>query len=359
MEDAHMAGIGQILRETREAKGLTLDDVEQKIRIRSSYLEALENEDYDRLPGAVYVRGFLRNYARFLGVDLEENDPDNPAVQAVATRPRPGNTRPLQMNEPMAVPLEQSRSRLILGLFVALVIIAALAGGGYWVYRTYFAGGQMPFQLPAFLLPAPTATATATETTTFTPTIVATPTETFTPIPSATPTASTVAIAQSTPAPDASDTPTPEPTVSATVTHTPAPTRTPTVTPTPTEKVYRGVEVSIVLRERSWLQVTVDGVRVHEGILEPGDTRKWEGVRSVALRAGNAGGVVVKLNGELLGPLGEDDEVIDIEWVYSGPIEIENPNGSGAVAAIPDEPPTTEGIAGVTETPTAPNDLPG
>ena len=99
-----------------------------------------------------------------------------------------------------------------------------------------------------------------------------------------------------------------------------------------------------------------DGVRVHEGILEAGETRKWEGVRSVALRAGNGAGVTVKLNGELLGPLGEKDEVIDIEWVYEGPVEIENPSGSGDVAAGQSTP---ESIAGNPETPAAPEDLPG
>jgi len=362
-----MAGIGQALREAREAMGLTLDDVEQEIRIRSNYLEALENEDFDRLPGEVYVRGFLRNYARFLGVDLAENLAGDAETQEASPRTEANGDHRLSMNQPMAVPLEQSPGRIALRILIIVVIIAALAGGGYWLYRTYFAGGQTPFQLPAFLRARATATATAAPTETFTPTVEIVPTETAiqpasataTDVPAATDTAQPV----STPVPAATHTALPAststPMPTPTITHTPAPTNTPTITATPTVKVYRGVEVAISISERSWLQVAVDGVRVHEGILEPGDTRKWEGVRSIALRAGNGGGVVVKLNGELLGPLGEKDEVIDIEWVYEGAIEIENPTGSGAVAASNEGTTTPESIAGSQETPAAPDDLPG
>ena len=319
-----MAGIGQLLRETREAKGLTLDDVEQEIRIRSSYLEALENEDYDRLPGAVYVRGFLRNYARFLGVELEETPSDNSHAPATADLSRAANNHRMKMNEPMAVPLEQSPSRLVQWLVIALIVVAALGGGGYWAYHTYIASGQIPLQLPAFLRPTSTATATATSYVHANYRRRANRDAHYGAQHHGDKTRQDPPH-RARPRPSSTDTLTPAPTDTATITPTPVPTDTPTITPTPTAKVYQGVEVSIVLRERSWLQVTVDGVRVHEGVLEAGDTRKWEGTRSVALRAGNAGGVVVKLNGELLGPLGETDEVVDIEWTYDGPVEIENP----------------------------------
>ena len=58
--------VGKILREQREAKGLTFEDVESSTSIRRSYIEAIENGKYDKLPGLVYARGFVRNYADFL-----------------------------------------------------------------------------------------------------------------------------------------------------------------------------------------------------------------------------------------------------------------------------------------------------
>jgi cytoskeletal protein RodZ len=64
-----MDELGHILREARENKGLTLAQVQSEIRINSKFLAALETGEYHRLPTPVHVRGFLRNYARFLGLD--------------------------------------------------------------------------------------------------------------------------------------------------------------------------------------------------------------------------------------------------------------------------------------------------
>ncbi len=64
--------IGEILREARAKKGMSLEEVENETKIRRKYLRAMENDDFSTLPGKVYVRGFLRTYARFLGLDGEE-----------------------------------------------------------------------------------------------------------------------------------------------------------------------------------------------------------------------------------------------------------------------------------------------
>lgn len=63
--------IGSVLRETREKKGLSLADVENETKIRAKYLAALESENFNEIPGEVYVIGFLRNYARFLELDAD------------------------------------------------------------------------------------------------------------------------------------------------------------------------------------------------------------------------------------------------------------------------------------------------
>ncbi|MCL1918057.1 MAG: helix-turn-helix domain-containing protein [Peptococcaceae bacterium] len=67
-----MAGEGGLLREAREARGLTLADIEQIIKIRRVYLQALENEMYEEMPGDTYIRGFLRGYARVVGLKPDE-----------------------------------------------------------------------------------------------------------------------------------------------------------------------------------------------------------------------------------------------------------------------------------------------
>src|SRR5919107_3950495 len=66
------AEIGRILEQKRNERGLSLEDVEQATKIRKRYLTGLEREDYAMLPDAVYVRGFLKTYANYLGLDGED-----------------------------------------------------------------------------------------------------------------------------------------------------------------------------------------------------------------------------------------------------------------------------------------------
>ncbi|MFA6807806.1 MAG: helix-turn-helix domain-containing protein, partial [Eubacteriales bacterium] len=67
-----MAGEGEILRKTREEKGWSYEDVENNIKIRKLYLQALEEENYSILPGKTYTKGFLRTYSKFLGLKSED-----------------------------------------------------------------------------------------------------------------------------------------------------------------------------------------------------------------------------------------------------------------------------------------------
>ena len=66
-----MSGIGTQLKETREAKGYSLEQVQQSTKIHIEYLRALENDQFDSLPSPFYVRAFLRTYAHCLGLDAQ------------------------------------------------------------------------------------------------------------------------------------------------------------------------------------------------------------------------------------------------------------------------------------------------
>jgi len=63
--------LGDTLREARVGRGLTLKDAEDALKIRSKYLQALEQNDFEVIPGPTFVRAFLRTYASFLGLDTE------------------------------------------------------------------------------------------------------------------------------------------------------------------------------------------------------------------------------------------------------------------------------------------------
>jgi cytoskeleton protein RodZ len=65
-------GVGQKLQDERLRQGLSLEEIEEETKIRKYYLEALEQENYDVLPPQVYATGFVRKYAKILGLNEDE-----------------------------------------------------------------------------------------------------------------------------------------------------------------------------------------------------------------------------------------------------------------------------------------------
>ena len=97
-----MPALGEPFRAAREARGLTLSDVSEQLRIRAVYLAAIEEENWSAIGAAVYARGFLRTYARFLGLDPEESvaafnlSSGTAAPASAAAAPTdPGTPRPI------------------------------------------------------------------------------------------------------------------------------------------------------------------------------------------------------------------------------------------------------------------------
>ncbi|BDR58828.1 helix-turn-helix domain-containing protein [Xylocopilactobacillus apicola] len=66
-----MNNIGKVLRQARIDKGMTIDDLQKKTRIQKRYLIAIENGDFDQLPGQFYVRAFIKQYGEQVGVDTD------------------------------------------------------------------------------------------------------------------------------------------------------------------------------------------------------------------------------------------------------------------------------------------------
>jgi len=70
-----MSAVGETLRKNREARGLTVEQVSEVTKMRTDHVRALEDGNYDVFPAKVYVRGFVRSYANFLGIEFEEISP--------------------------------------------------------------------------------------------------------------------------------------------------------------------------------------------------------------------------------------------------------------------------------------------
>src|SRR5919109_3458956 len=99
-------GVGELLRRERELRHISLDDVAERTKINRRYLEAIEESRYDRLPGETFVRGFIRSYAKAVGLDADETmlvynqarmawEALPPRVNRMPIEPQPGNARPL------------------------------------------------------------------------------------------------------------------------------------------------------------------------------------------------------------------------------------------------------------------------
>lgn len=122
-------GFGETLRRRREQRGLSLNDVAVRTRVRKAYLQALEEENLAALPGSAYAIGFLRIYARYLDLAAE------PLVAALTGKSMPdGERRALPGGEgSVAVPARRARRPKLMPVLVALLLLA-LAGGGYLFY---------------------------------------------------------------------------------------------------------------------------------------------------------------------------------------------------------------------------------
>src|ERR1700726_1765776 len=114
------AGFGEHLRREREMRGVSLDEICVATRISTRFLDALENEEWEHLPGGVFNRGFVRAVARYLGLD-EENIV---AEYNLAVDDRP--SVPVWTGSPPAVTADQPWLALIIA---AVLVVALLAAG--------------------------------------------------------------------------------------------------------------------------------------------------------------------------------------------------------------------------------------
>ncbi|MFN8498471.1 MAG: DUF4115 domain-containing protein [Anaerolineae bacterium] len=312
-----MTDLGKTLRAARTQKGVTLAEAAADTRILERQLTAFEQGKTLDVP-SVYARGMLRKYAEYLGLDANEIV-DLYSGQAPPVEHSPA--MPYMLKEPL-YRRGPDWAEILLGAGAILVLVVLALG--IWRYSI------LPLQQAATQAKAPTEAA-ASSATVVPPQAVAlneTP-EAAAAAEAAAPTRTPVL--QPTPAGAVVATPTMLPTVGATPTQQP-PTPAPTTPP-------NEVEVAVEITQPSWLQVTVDGKQLFAGLLQPGQNRSWRGNRSINVRTGNAGGTIIFINGQQVGPLGNPGMVVEREWQLSQGDIVTLNNGangnSGANAAQP------------------------
>jgi cytoskeletal protein RodZ len=317
---------GEWLQQRREELGISLEQAEADTHIRLRYLQALEEGDLASMPDPFVGRGFLRNYAAYLELDLAAATEHYPEVFSL-----PAST-PVQVNEtspfvtepfrPVALHRIGGGRRRWLLIGAVIIVIVALGLLAWWAYPQLYdllAWGE------AIRTPTTEPTPLATDANPSTATWTATATR------SATSTASATGVSTTT--------------VALEPTHTPSITPSPSPSPTPSPPIYTGIFLELLFTDTSWIQVTVDGVRQFQGELDADTYRSWYGEERIELRIGNAGVVQVTINGQALGTLGEPEEVIDRVFEKAGEEVTEatlTPIATGEQTAEPTQSPTAE-----------------
>ena len=139
-----MRTVGQTLRETRESKLLTLEDVERQTKIRVELLYALERNDYDKLPPATFVQGFIKNYGRFLQLDTEK-------LLALFRRDYEAKKHMPVVMESLKAPAKKNKFTLTPSMLIgSVVVIIILCFFAYlWVeYRQFVGAPELSVNTP-------------------------------------------------------------------------------------------------------------------------------------------------------------------------------------------------------------------
>jgi cytoskeleton protein RodZ len=274
-----MEEIGRTLKERRERLGLTLEEVERSTRIRANRLEALEAGEFDSLPSEVQVRGFLRNYADFLGLMPEEILNKYESLSGDVKRKSRLTLRRSKADTEHYALERRSKGQSITELLISGVIVVAVAAVFIWGVGSIVASLNSP--QPTALSQPLIAVGDTTET----------PTETSTPVPQLSLGGGAVTALAETGT---------------------------TATPTLILPVLDSVRIELTAVSETWVRLSVDGEEVFQGRMAPGEQLNYTGQEKIELLTGNAGGLRVVFNGQDQGPLGDLAQVVERVWSPRG-----------------------------------------
>lgn len=256
---SELASFGEELRREREIRGISLKEIADATKISKRFLEAIERNDHRTLPAPVFTRGFVREYARYLGLSCEEMV--NRYNFAAAGDDRIEKSAQLDRLVQPVLPIERepakkrgippAYARIDRNVYLLLILIAALAGVAWWAIQHK--------RREAEISRAEIARATATET------------------------ARRRAVVASTPVP---------------------------VTPPP-PKADEPLRLVIELTDDCYLDLEVDGKTVLKDDYRLGTRETFEAKDSFKFkRIGNAAAVILMLNDKQIPPLGRDGQVL-------------------------------------------------
>lgn len=290
-----MTSIGETLRRERLKRNLELGQISQHLKISSRMLAAIEDEQFEKLPGGVFSRSFVRQYARYLELDeediasrLEQILSPAPIEPPEFAEPPAKSAAPLSIQVPPVEDWEAVGSRSfswrspLTALGLVVVAMLGCAGVYSWWLRS---------RRPTVAREQPVAASVRTP----------------------------IATAAEIPAPQPVPPSEPQPDSSQASQSTPPPSN-----PETEDNPNAPVRVQMTAAEPVWVSVRSDGRYLFSGVLEANQSRVVDANAMVMLVIGNAGGVSILLNGKPIGAVGTKGQVRNVQ-LTSGGFEIVAP----------------------------------
>jgi cytoskeletal protein RodZ len=302
-----MESIGEFFRQVRETKGLTIDEVASKTRIRTDFVKALEDGNFAKLPDQVFARGFVRSYARSLGLD--EDDAIHRFVQSAgAYYDKQVERERLKVRQAEEERKRQAnRKAVAIAIGIAILTLIFLLSREQSSLLVRRSSSDPPASASKRIVPP-------------------------TPEPQDAPPSQQAEAAP--PATKAKPSESPAVSAKASVGNNAGPVTGPAsaasvgpelAAPVPSSLGSDGplggislegsgatdeqLALDLEATELSWVVVQVDGGSPQEALLRPGEKARWKGQDQFILTLGNAGGVKAELNGKPQKPFGQSGKV--------------------------------------------------
>lgn len=294
-----MGEFGDNLRRERELRGIALTEISESTKISKRWLKALEDEEFDVLPGGVFNRGFVRAYAHFLGINEEEAVAD---YITASNEHQPAEDKfPLEIHEKPASAAARSRHSVVPVLLAVMALVLAIGGWTFWLKH------KSPESAAASQNSGPVATPSASA-----------PTNSLPPLEKPANTSATPSPQTRNPSEPGEDSGGKKPPANTSVQDQDSATDAePPVSKLVADRTG-AFSVVIKARQASWISIAADGKPFWEGILNANNERAVTAGKELVVKTGNAAGIEVSYNGKALGTLGKDKQVRTLTFNTAG-----------------------------------------
>lgn len=309
-------------------RGIGLEEIATATKISTRNLRALEEEKFDQLPGGIFNKGFVRAYAKFLGIDQDQivaeyesasQDTESTREQKLKEDFAKAEFRKQRKDEDQEISLEPKSQW---GTIAVIVLIAAIGYGGYSYYQRRKLDRLQQAQTPT------AASVQSAPQTQSSPTLPAANAQT--PIASnpGESTSADLTNPAGTAKPDSTKAAQPAPTETtkpaSQKSETPAASATPKTAgeqkpaTTASTSASSPFELKIKVNKQSWVSIKADGKTLVSTTLEPGTEKTFKATDKIEMIVGNAGGVEVSYNGKPVENLNTGQDVRKLTFTPSG-----------------------------------------